>query len=111
MANGGSIITTKQGRKTTTYERYAPGVVTYKPQGFYKAREFYSPQYDNPKTNQKMADLRSTIFWKPDITPDKDGNASFSFFNADGKGTYRVVIEGIDTDGNLGRQVLHYIVN
>ena len=80
------------------------------PKGFYKAREFYSPQYDNPHTNQKMADLRSTIYWNPNIITDKDGKASFSYFNADGKGTYRMVIEGIDADGNLGRQVLRYKV-
>ena len=75
-----------------------------------QAREFYSPQYDNPHTNQKMADLRSTIYWNPNIITDKDGKASFSYFNADGKGTYRVVIEGIDADGNLGRQVFRYKV-
>src|SRR3569833_242554 len=111
MANGGLIITTKPARRTDNlYYRYAPGVVTYTPKGFYKAHEFYSPQYDNPHTNQKMADLRSTIYWNPNIITDKDGKASFSYFNADGKGTYRVVIEGIDADGNLGRQVLSYKV-
>lgn len=33
-----------------------------------------------------------------------------NFFNAGSKGTYRVVIEGIDGDGNLGRQVYRYKV-
>jgi hypothetical protein len=110
MADGGMIVTTKRGSKERLYYRYAPGVITYMPKGLYKAREFYSPQYDNPHTNQKMADLRSTIYWNPSIITDKNGKASFSYFNADGKGTYRVVIEGIDADGNLGRQVLKYKV-
>ncbi|HEY8930103.1 MAG TPA: hypothetical protein VIM55_12970, partial [Mucilaginibacter sp.] len=70
MAAGGLIITTKRGDKVKNYYRYAPGVVTYMPKGFYKAREFYSPQYDNPHTNQKMADLRSTIYWNPNIITD-----------------------------------------
>jgi len=109
-AGGVIIITTKRAKKTKNYYRYAPGVVTYMPKGFYKAREFYSPQYDNPHTNQKMADLRSTIYWNPNIITDKDGKASFEYFNADGKGTYRVVVEGIDADGNLGRQVFRYKV-
>ncbi|WP_428327616.1 TonB-dependent receptor plug domain-containing protein [Mucilaginibacter sp.] len=109
-AGGFIIVTTKRAQKQNNYYRYAPGVITYMPKGFYKAREFYSPQYDNPKTNQKMADLRSTIYWQPNIITDNEGKASFSFFNADGKGTYRVVIEGIDTDGNLGRQVFRYKV-
>ena len=110
MASGGLVITTKRAKKTNEYYRYAPGVVTYMPKGFYKAREFYSPQYDNPHTNQKMADLRSTIYWNPNIITDKDGKASFEYFNADGKGTYRVVVAGIDADGNLGRQVFRYKV-
>ncbi|HVW94627.1 MAG TPA: hypothetical protein VHA56_01495 [Mucilaginibacter sp.] len=108
-ASGVIEITTKRA-SDYTYERYAPGVVTYKPKGFYKAREFYSPQYDDPHTNTRMADLRSTIYWNPNVITDKDGKASFSYFNADGKGTYRVVVEGIDADGNIGRQVYHYRV-
>jgi hypothetical protein len=110
MANGGIIITTKKAKPNNNYYRYAPGITTFVAEGFYKAREFYSPQYDNPHTNQKMADLRSTIYWQPNIITDKDGKASFEYFNADGKGTYRVVIEGIDADGNLGRQVYRYKV-
>lgn len=105
------IITLKQGRKVNNYYKYAPGVVTYAPKGFYLARTFYAPQYDNPKTNEKMADLRSTIYWNPTVVTGLDGKASFDFFNADGKGTYRVVVEGIDAEGNLGRQVYRYHVD
>ncbi len=109
-AGGLLLITTKRAKRINNYYRYAPGVVTYLPKGFYKAREFYSPQYDNPKTNQKMLDLRSTIYWNPNIVTDKDGKASFTYFNADGRGTYRIVIEGIDAEGNLGRRVYRYKV-
>lgn len=109
--NGGVlVITTRRGGDGSGYNKYAPGVVTYAPKGYYKAREFYSPQYDDPKTNTQMQDLRSTIYWKSDILTDKDGNATVSFFNADAKGTYRVLIEGIDIDGNLGHQVYTYKV-
>jgi uncharacterized protein YfaS (alpha-2-macroglobulin family) len=57
-----------------------------------------------------MRDLRSTIYWKPDLITDKDGNASVNYFNADGTGTYRVIVEGMDEKGNLGRQVFRYKV-
>ncbi|MES2112010.1 MAG: TonB-dependent receptor plug domain-containing protein [Bacteroidota bacterium] len=107
--NGVLVITSKIASEYT-YERYAPGVVTYHPHGFYKAREFYAPQYDNAKTNQKIIDFRSTIYWKPNVITDKDGKATFSYFNSDNKGAYRMVIEGIDADGNLGRQVYRYTV-
>lgn len=111
MRGGGGVllITTKRGGPVS-YRHYAPGIIVYNPKGYYKSRVFYSPQYDNPKTNAAVPDLRSTIYWNPNVITNNDGKTSFSFFNADGKGTYRVVIEGIDSDGNLGRQVYRYKV-
>ncbi|MGZ3767159.1 MAG: TonB-dependent receptor, partial [Mucilaginibacter sp.] len=82
----------------------------YSPVGYYKARVFYAPRYDLPKTNTTFADLRSTIYWNPAIITDKNGNATFEFFNADTKGNYRIVVEGIDDKGRLGRQVYRYKV-
>jgi hypothetical protein len=108
-SGGVLVITTKRGGDAV-YNKYAPGIATYAPKGYYKAREFYAPKYDDPKTNTQMQDLRSTIYWAPGLLTDKDGNTSMSFFNADAKGTYRVTIEGIDAEGNLGRQVYRYKV-
>ncbi len=109
---GELILTSKDGSEIykDNLKRPAPGIITYAPIGYYKARLFYSPQYDDPKTNIPVADLRTTIYWNPNIITDKDGNASFEFFNAGSQAAYRVVIEGIDGDGNLGRQVYRYKV-
>ncbi|MGI4022042.1 MAG: TonB-dependent receptor plug domain-containing protein [Janthinobacterium lividum] len=105
------VINTKRGDDPSyVSQRYAPGIVTYNPRGFSRTKDFYAPKYDDPKTNKVVADLRTTIYWNPNLITDKDGKTSFSFFNADSKGTYRVVIEGIDDGGNLGRQVYHYKV-
>lgn len=109
---GELILTSKDGSEIyqDNLKRPVPGIITYSPIGYYKARLFYSPQYDDPKTNVPVADLRTTIYWNPNIITDKGGNASFEFFNAGSKTTYRMVIEGIDGDGNLGRQVYRYKV-
>jgi hypothetical protein len=104
------VINTKRGGEEGGSIRYAPGIVTYSPKGYYRSREFYAPMYDDPKTKANMADLRTTIVWRPNVVTDKEGNASVEFFNADSKGTYRVVIEGINNEGNLGRQVYRYKV-
>jgi hypothetical protein len=110
---GGVILLTSKTGDGLNKERYnqpIPGIVTYRPIGYSKIRTFYSPQYDDPKTNQAIADQRSTIYWNPNIITDKSGNASFEYFNAGSKGTYRVIIEGLDADGNIGRQVYNYQV-
>lgn len=109
-SGGVLIVTTKRGTGGAFYKRDAPGIITYMPKGYYKARTFYSPQYDVAGTNAMATDLRSTVFWKPNLVTDDDGKASFSYFNTDNKGSYRVVIEGIDANGNLGRKVFHYKV-
>ncbi|HEY4325034.1 MAG TPA: TonB-dependent receptor [Mucilaginibacter sp.] len=111
---GGSgvfLVTTRRGGEYDYPEPiYGRGITTYYPKGYYKTREFYSPRYDNPKTNKKLADLRTTIFWQPDLITGKNGKTSFEYFNAGSKGNYRVVVEGIDNQGNIGRQVYHYQV-
>jgi len=110
-ATGVMLITLKHGGSPEdTSPRYAPGVLNCVMNGYYQARLFYSPQYDDPKTNPNIADLRTTIFWKPNILTDKDGNAIIEFFSADAKGTYKAIIEGIDNDGNIGRQVVRFKV-
>ncbi|KLT64935.1 carboxypeptidase-like regulatory domain-containing protein [Pedobacter sp. BMA] len=103
------IITTKRGDGGRTYDRYAPGIVTFNPKGFSVSREFYAPKYDSANNSNK-ADYRTTIYWNPQVVADKDGKAKFEFYNADEPGTYRVVIEGIDAVGHLGRKVYTYDV-
>ncbi len=111
-ANGVLVINTKRGGEINynAAQLYSPGVMTYTPKGYYSSRQFYAPKYDDPKTNVVVADLRSTIHWMPNILTNDKGNASFEYFNAGSKGTYRVVIEGIDSEGHLGRQVYRYQV-
>ena len=106
------VITMKHGSEHNYLTSENPsGLISYVFKGYYAARAFYSPKYDKPNTgNYQTADLRSTIYWNPNIITGKDGKASFEYYNADTKGTYRVVIEGIDDNGNIGRQVYRYKV-
>ncbi|MDB5002213.1 MAG: hypothetical protein JWQ34_438, partial [Mucilaginibacter sp.] len=91
---------------------YTPSVANITPKGFNKAREFYSPKYDKPRGDaDKLPDLRSTIYWNPYLKTDAAGKTSFSFYNGDGLGTYKVIVEGINADGELGRQVYKYTVD
>lgn len=111
MGSGGVlVITTKGPGSKTYYNTYTPGIITYMPRGYYKAREFYMPDYNDPKTNTQTPDLRTTIFWHPNVIV-KNGKASFEYFNSDGKGPYKVTIEGIDAHGKLARYVYSYNVN
>ncbi len=83
-------------------------VLTYKPKGYAVERKFYSPKYTGPRTSLQSKDLRSTIYWNPLVNTTDEGTASFEYFNGDEKGTYRVVIEGMDDNGDIGRTVYRY---
>lgn len=89
-----------------------PYIMSYTPRGYNMVREFYSPKYEVGKPSTVGIDLRSTIYWNPKVNTDKTtGNATLQYYNADGNGaTYRVVVEGIDKQGNVGRGVYRYKV-
>lgn len=113
---GVMVINTKKapvGKKISKQELMdmlpKANIITYSPPGYAKEREFYSPKY-LPGAPITSSDLRTTLYWNPKVVTDDKGNYSFEFFNADGKGTYRVVVEGLDKSGNLGRAVYHYTV-
>jgi len=106
------VLTSREGgvKEQLISKEMSPGIFSVTPTGFYKARAFYSPAYNNIQPGSKLRDNRTTIFWKPDIMTDAAGNASLNFYNADGTGTYRVEVQGIDGKGNLGRVVYKYKV-
>jgi hypothetical protein len=94
----------------TARKRYYPSIANLMPKGFNKARRFYSPRYDAPADTYKQPDLRTTIYWNPYLQTDLNGKTTLDYYNGDGPGTYRVVVEGINTAGELGRQVYTYKV-
>lgn len=99
---GAVVINTKKGRSFSNQDNlksYAKQVYLH---GFQKPAEFYSPKYDTAeKLNSKDPDLRTTIFWKPDVFFDAGGNAFVDFYMADTETTYSVVIEGVTSDGRI----------
>jgi hypothetical protein len=84
--------------------------VSVTPRGYSESTVFYSPKYEVSKASAIGGDLRTTIYWNPSVLTDTTGTATFQFYNADGKGSYRAIIEGIDNDGNIGRTIYRYKV-
>lgn len=115
--NGVLVINTKKIPKGTkmSMEEFKklipdPSMLKIKPKGFSIQREFYSPKYVNAAATYNFNDLRSTIYWNPKVLTNATGGLSLEYYNADGKGTYKAVIEGVDKNGNVGRYVYRYTV-
>lgn len=75
-------------------------------------REFYAPKYeDQSSKNGEKPDLRTTIHWDPQISPDNTGiTSTISFYNSDIPGQALVIIEGISEEGEIGYKEIQYTV-
>jgi hypothetical protein len=70
--------------------------------GFYRQETFFEPAYDNYNVRSAVFnDNRSTVYWNGQLITDSTGKASFSFFTADLKNEYSVIIQGITEKGEL----------
>jgi len=93
-------ITTRTGHGP--FMKVTPGTYLYKPLAFTPPKQFYSPKYSIDKKTAPGTDMRSTIFWEPNIVTDANGKAIVSFYSADKPVDYSVIIEGTDMSGGLG---------
>lgn len=84
-------------------------VVDMMPLGYVKERSFYMPKYETAES-KATNDYRTTVYWNPDVMLDESGNVSLDFYNADGTGKYKVVVEGQNALGTVGRTVYYYHV-
>lgn len=116
QCNGVMVINTKKVAKSNItladLKKMMPqsNMLKLSPKGYTKVKEFYAPKYLTQTSSYTGNDLRSTIYWNPKIVTNAAGDTVVEFYNADGKGTYRAVIEGVDINGNVGHTVLRYTV-
>ena len=78
--------------------------------GYYEARKYYVPDFAATTGNTTKADLRSTIYWAPDVKTDANGKATLTFNNSDTKTTVLVNVEGITDKGEPVAATVKYIV-
>lgn len=101
--SGGAIaIYTRRGDdvKREPGKGLASGVV----KGYQAIKQFYSPNYDTFTEENKKKDLRTTLYWNPQvITNGRSNKLSFTFYNNDITESFRVIIEGITRDGRMTR--------
>ncbi len=77
------------------------------PMGYQLPDEFYAPKYDTAESlSNTNLDLRSTIYWVPNMLINENSNNSIEFYSADKAGNYTVVIEGIAP----GRKLIHSVI-
>ncbi len=100
--NGVISILTKigYGEFNHYYVRNVPGRITPRIKGFQQPRQFYSPQYTWFNQDDPIPDLRSTLYWNPNIYFN-EGEAKVEFFTGDKPARYQIIVEGISKNGKI----------
>jgi hypothetical protein len=98
-AGGAIVVYTKKGSDVKAIQKGIDFVLL---PGYTPFREFYSPNYAETEMNTSKPDLRRTLFWRSNILMDGiNKKALFSFYNNDISHSFRIILEGMTTDGRL----------
>lgn len=99
-AGGIIAFSTKKGNEEGEKVRF--NTYEFTPLGYQTYVEFYTPVYKTTaQKNSSTLDLRTTIYWNPNVTLSGKGEATFDFYSADTSSDYYIVIEGVATNGQL----------
>ena len=106
------VIYTKLGGDTNDTSERKPGIINFKANGFYTAKEFYAPDYSKSFDEYTGTDIRTTLHWEPEIIISKDeGYEEISFYTCDMKGDYVIEVEGLTKTGIPVHQTSFFTVN
>lgn len=120
-ANGVIVISTQGGqvnpqnlnitinKNTDLYYEYYYSDVLGRSGYFEEGKEFYMPKYESLITSNKD-DFRQNIYWNYNLTTDENGEADFHFYNSDESTVFRIIAEGFDGVGLVGRAEHTYSV-
>jgi hypothetical protein len=98
-ANGAIAVYTKRGDDTKSS---SGGLASNTVVGYSPIKEFYSPNYERYDPRNENKDVRTTIYWNPQVnTSGQNQKVLLKFFNNDVSNSFRVVIEGMTKDGLL----------
>jgi hypothetical protein len=101
-SNGAIAIYTRKGSDMQSTP--GKGLSTNTVMGYSPIREFYSPNYAAFDARNEQPDLRTTLYWKPQlITNGKNNKVTVVFYNNDLTKSFRLIVEGMNSEGQLTR--------
>lgn len=103
--SGGTIVVyTKKGGDQQVDDSNFKGLDKTRIIGYSPVKEFYSPNYAQVIPDNEAIDLRTTLYWNPNILTDKlNRRVTIQFYNNDITKKVRIVLEGINENGKLAR--------
>tara|TARA_B100000678_G_C18202682_1_gene500147 strand:- start:174 stop:1895 length:1722 start_codon:yes stop_codon:yes gene_type:complete len=78
-------------------------------QGLAEQRIFYAPDYAGNSLESRTPDLRTLLYWQPDIVLEQ-GNARVKLHTSDVSGDFIGILQGIAPDGSMGYSIFEFTV-
>ncbi len=97
-SNGVISVITRTGNRMEDDRATSENALTASISGYDMQRVFYSPKH-NPSSPSYVPDLRTTLYWNPDIRLTGNKDALFTYFNSDIASLIRITVEGITSSG------------
>lgn len=92
----------KHGKKNIDEKERGPNQTVITPLGYEVPAEFFMPKYPTEESRHSGDnDMRTTIYWRPNIVCNKQGESDITFYTSQAKGTYTIFIEGITNKGEI----------
>lgn len=95
MADGAISIILKDGVENKSVYHSS----TMKFSGYNEPRIFYSPIHHKSLESDYKPDLRTTLFWEPNIKVEDHKDLFLKYFNSDNPSVVKIIVEGITTAG------------
>lgn len=104
-ANGAIAIYTRRGgdMQSTSGGGLSKNTVT----GYTAIRQFYVPNYSTILPENEQKDLRTTLYWNPEIlTTPGNNKVLLTFYNNDISESFKIILQGMTRDGRLANVVM-----
>lgn len=102
--NLGPIISISTNNANLSTLEFDKNIFRIVKKGDAKTWQFNNIKYPNDSIrNSRMPDFRNTLYWNPEVTNFIDKKSTVSFYTADEKCDYSVIVEGIDKYGTIRR--------
>ncbi len=98
--SGAVVIKTSRGEIGTPPKSY--NIARVRPLGYQRPAEFWSPKYEMlAEKESAVPDLRTTIYWNPEVVVSPQGECTIEFWTADRGTEYSICGEGVSAEGEI----------
>ncbi len=105
------VIAVYTGYRSSASDERRSGIINFTLNGFYRAKEFYSPIRSSEYGEFGVPDTRTTMYWNPKLQIRSNEAQKLKLISSGIQGSYKIVLQGISEEGKLLYGISAFKVN